>query len=306
MIRDTSDRATEPTPLLIVGAHKAGTTSLYGALGRHPQIHAPRIKEPGYFSLVHAPSGHQRAAYRRRFAGAPPGTRYWLDGSTSYGQTVKYPGIANRIRCALPGDVRIVFLTRDPLQRIASGYAELRSEWARSVSPQLRDCIDELVEPTLYRTHIDAYREAFGHDKVFLSSLETLRSRPDTVFESLLSWLELAPVPLRLPELNRMEDKSMPPSWADRPTMARLRRAASTIPASPRRHLASAAAPLLRHFGTEPTRSTVTWADLGPRAEEVRAEARWTVQQLDHDPRWPSLADVTDSPAESVAASPLR
>ena len=37
---------------LVVGAAKAGTTSLYGYLGSHPQVFMPRtVKEPLYFVL---------------------------------------------------------------------------------------------------------------------------------------------------------------------------------------------------------------------------------------------------------------
>ena len=34
----------------IVGAGKAGTTSLYHYLGQHPQIYMSRVKEPSYFA----------------------------------------------------------------------------------------------------------------------------------------------------------------------------------------------------------------------------------------------------------------
>ena len=37
---------------LIIGAMKAGTTSLYRFLGEHHDIYMSPIKEPGFFSLV--------------------------------------------------------------------------------------------------------------------------------------------------------------------------------------------------------------------------------------------------------------
>lgn len=36
--------------IFIVGAAKAGTTSLYYLLGQHPQLCTPVVKEPNYFS----------------------------------------------------------------------------------------------------------------------------------------------------------------------------------------------------------------------------------------------------------------
>ena len=44
---------------LVVGAHKAGTTSILDSLAQHPKISAPTTKEPHYFcaelvlSLIH-------------------------------------------------------------------------------------------------------------------------------------------------------------------------------------------------------------------------------------------------------------
>jgi hypothetical protein len=38
----------------IVGAPKAGTTSLYAYPGQHPQVYMCPIKEPGYFAPEHA------------------------------------------------------------------------------------------------------------------------------------------------------------------------------------------------------------------------------------------------------------
>ncbi len=36
----------------IIGAPKAGTTSMWDLLRRHPDIFMPRLKEPAFFSLA--------------------------------------------------------------------------------------------------------------------------------------------------------------------------------------------------------------------------------------------------------------
>jgi hypothetical protein len=284
------DECSAPIPLLIIGAHKAGTTSLYAALAEHPQISGPDPKEPGFFSLQANPTEGQRSRYRRRGSRTGAGIRYWMDGSTSYGQTLKFPGVAQRIRTELGPDTRVIFMARDPLARISSGYLELRSEWARSVAAGIGDCIDELVEPTLYRAHIQTYEDIFGSDQVAVRSLEQLLARPSEVLAEIIAWLGLDPAPLQLPALNRAEQKSMPPTWADRRWIRQLRHFGGRLPSGPRRQLALAFNPMLRRLGTAPERVAVTWEDLGPWGARVRDEAVWCATRLGDDPRWPSLS----------------
>jgi hypothetical protein len=110
---------------LIVGAQRAGTTSLFRALMRHPGVIAPvRRKEAHFFDRRFA-SG--LSAYRAEFAtglarrrreaivGFPPitgeATPYYLF----------HPLVPLRVAASLP-DVRIVVLLRDPVSRAHSHY----------------------------------------------------------------------------------------------------------------------------------------------------------------------------------------
>ena len=75
---------------LVIGVPKAGTTALYAALVRHPQLYLPAIKEPKFFLTDNAPPAgrggpgdvqtYQEQIWRRRdyealMDSAPPGTR---------------------------------------------------------------------------------------------------------------------------------------------------------------------------------------------------------------------------------------
>ncbi len=109
----------------IVGAAKAGTTSLFDSLAQHPQVFTPRVKEPNHFSTI-APPPERRAffpsirdesEYLALFAAARP-EQVTGEASTSY---LWDPEAAARIHAVAPG-ARIVAMLRDPVERAWSHY----------------------------------------------------------------------------------------------------------------------------------------------------------------------------------------
>ncbi len=107
---------------LVIGAQKAGTTSLYAQLCTHPSIGAALRKEVHWFDRSH----RRGADYRTYFP-----TRRDLDQrarATGVGITGEatpfllcHPLAPARVRAMLP-DVRLVVLLRDPVARAVSGY----------------------------------------------------------------------------------------------------------------------------------------------------------------------------------------
>lgn len=99
---------------LILGAQKAGTTSLAGWLSAHPRCWIAPEKEVHYFDL-----GYENGDdwYRSRFQNAP--------STSCAGEATPYylfhPGCAARITAALP-EVRLIAILRNPVERAVSGY----------------------------------------------------------------------------------------------------------------------------------------------------------------------------------------
>src|SRR3954469_19217742 len=110
--------------LFIVGAAKAGTTSLWTALGELPEVFMSPLKEPHFFSGVtprrewasHFPTVTTEAEYHQLFKGAGD-ARYLGDASTSY----LWAGsrAAEAIRRHNP-EARIIAMLRDPVDRAYS------------------------------------------------------------------------------------------------------------------------------------------------------------------------------------------
>ncbi|MGG5260994.1 sulfotransferase family protein [Phycicoccus avicenniae] len=148
-----------PAPdALVVGAPKAGTSALHAALARHPDVFAPRVKEPKYYLCGDAPPSAYRGpgdahsqqewVWRRRdyeglFAPAPPGALR-IESTPFY---LYLPDARRRIAEDLP-TARFVVLLRDPVDRAYSNWMHLRADGLEPVDDFGRACDreDERVE----------------------------------------------------------------------------------------------------------------------------------------------------------------
>ncbi len=99
---------------VVIGAQKAGTTSLHGALGQHPRVMLPAAKEVHYFTLH---SEQPLSWYAAQFADA--------DAEQLCGEATPYylfhPAVPARLARCLP-DARLIVLLRDPVARTLSHY----------------------------------------------------------------------------------------------------------------------------------------------------------------------------------------
>jgi hypothetical protein len=137
--------------LFVIGAAKAGTTSLHHYLGQHPDIFMSPLKEPNFFAFTgtvpsfggpdeagrpffeqdrlrrekYAYSTLDRAEYERLFLQGK-GRRYRGESSAAY---LYFPGSAGRIRAATP-DARIIAVLRHPVERAFSKYQQMRRDRA--------------------------------------------------------------------------------------------------------------------------------------------------------------------------------
>ena len=114
---------------LIIGAAKAGTTSLYAYLKQHPDIYMSEVKEPRFFAPEVftnynevARNGARRVPftfeeYQELFAGVTDETAIG-EASTEY---LYFPGVPARIKQSIP-DIKLIAVLRNPVERAFSAY----------------------------------------------------------------------------------------------------------------------------------------------------------------------------------------
>lgn len=119
---------------LIVGAAKAGTTSLYYYMQQHPEISFPKLKEPKYFSSKFLKFPHNGPGdksvdkyavknwveYKKLFENLK--NKYVGEASPDYLFYSKFT--ANEIFNTL-GDIPIIIILRDPVKRAFSAFSYL-------------------------------------------------------------------------------------------------------------------------------------------------------------------------------------
>jgi hypothetical protein len=158
---------------LIIGAMKAGTTSLYHYLRAHPEVSMPPVKELDFFvGRVNWRRGLDW--YAKHFEGAA-GASAIGEASTAY---TKYPvveGVPERIVAHLP-DVRLIYVVRDPIERIRSHYQHrvaLGAERAPLRQAVLQNPM--YLNCSRYALQLEQYLKHFQRDQILLLTSEDLR-----------------------------------------------------------------------------------------------------------------------------------
>jgi len=172
--------------LFLVGAAKAGTTSVYDELARHPAIYMSPMKEPHYFSRIR-PSPERAAffphitdedEYKALFDGVTE-ERLVGEASTSY---LWDANAAERIQSVAP-DASILIMLRNPVERAYSQYwndvregIEARSftnalAEERGSGPGVWGVTSLYLDCGRYANQVQRYLERFG-ERVCVSFFE--------------------------------------------------------------------------------------------------------------------------------------
>jgi hypothetical protein len=192
---------------LIVGAMKAGTTTLYRDLCRLPEVFMPEQKEPE--TLVRFDNLDQiRADYHDLFPRASAG-KLRGEASTAYTKRPEFEGAAERAFALTGGDLKIVYIRRDPIERIVSHFrhdAQL-GIIRGSFSEALRHHAG-LIEFSRYDWQIAPWKELFGEEAVLEIHLDGLACDREGTVRRVLS--HIGADPEKLPRLSgsRIENEA--------------------------------------------------------------------------------------------------
>ena len=231
--------------LLIVGAMRGGTTTLYHYLVRHPAVAGAQLdKEVHYFDLHHAAGlGWYRARFPTRWAlrrlGPRGGGVARVVEATPY--YLFHPLVPERVAAELP-HARVIALLRDPVERAWShyrhevdlGYESLPFDEAIAREPErLAEAEQRMrVDPDFassahqhhsylargrYAEQLDRWFRVVPREQVLVLRSEDLYVRPEATFERVLAFLELPPwSPDRFRTLNAASSTDLPPATQQR------------------------------------------------------------------------------------------
>jgi hypothetical protein len=203
---------------LIIGAMKAGTTSLYHYLRPHPQIFMSRIKELNFFDKQGTwPRGF--GWYAKQFREARPSAVALGEASPLYTQHPHHAGIPERIAAHLP-DVRLIYVVRDPIERIRSHYQHLVAVGLER-KPVDRAVLENplYLNVSRYAFQIEQYLPHVPRERILVITSESLRDDRSAIIKRVYSFLGVTAdfVPPTLErEFYRTKDRPVyPPAvWA--------------------------------------------------------------------------------------------
>ena len=167
---------------LIIGAQKAGTTTLYRDLLSNPNIYMPDDKEPGNLGDDHILSVEGKTQYAKLFVRAQK-KQLCGEASTGYTKRPDIEGVAKRARTLLGPDLKIIYLVRQPVARTISHHNHLanngRAPHDINLAIQELPC---LINYSRYAMQAAPWVDAFGHHAIrFIQFEDYIANRKKTI-----------------------------------------------------------------------------------------------------------------------------
>ncbi|MEL7484412.1 MAG: sulfotransferase domain-containing protein [Planctomycetota bacterium] len=181
---------------LIIGAMKAGTTTLYRDLLTHPRVFFPIDKEPEHLTREDVLTDAGRAGYAELFAGAQP-DQLCGEASTAYTKRPTFEGVAKHATTLLGNEFRVIYLMREPVARTRSHHRHERA-LGDVTTDDLGEAIKrhpELLDYSRYAMQLEPWLDALGPDRVLPLEMEAYTADRAATVGRVQSFLGLEPRP---------------------------------------------------------------------------------------------------------------
>ena len=212
-----SAREKDVLDFIVIGAQKAGTTSLYEYMRQHPEISVPAAKEAFYFNDDERIARGWDVYLDRHFGLASPRTKWgtftpqymWGGISRAGGTAPRSVGgvraVPERIRDQT-GTARLIAILRDPVERAISHHAmaAMNGSDSRSASEALRERLRPaaLTEARAsssnrlgyltfgeYGRILAGYYDTFAADQILVLYLADLQRDPGSVVRRIFEFV---------------------------------------------------------------------------------------------------------------------
>jgi len=272
---------------IVIGGQKCGTSSLHSYLDAHPSVSMSKPKELDFFGGPGFANWDRGLDwYRARFSPQAP-----VRGESSPSYTA-YPFVTEaprRMHAVVP-EARLIYLVRDPIERLLSQYVHVVAHGAepRSLARIFADRPPEhtpYVTQSCYWLQLEQYLELFAPERILVVDQSDLSSDRVRTMAGVFRFLgvdDSVESPAWGRELNRSSDKRRPRRLLGGPggrASARLLRRLPERAAAPLRPILTR--PIERPTLDRALRERLA-AALRPDAERLRAHtgqafATWSV-----------------------------
>jgi len=198
---------------LIIGAAKAGTTSLCHYLSQHPDVYISEKKEPRFFSpefYSQDTNGLRRKNFREKVFSLEEYLRLFEgvqaekavgEASTEY---LYYPRTPQRIKDSIPG-AKLIAILRNPVERAFSAYCYQLRDGCETLSfeqaiTQSTTRADEHWRPgwlypqsSYYYQQLKRYYDLFPAEQIQIHLFSDLKQNPNAVCQKTFDFLGVDP-----------------------------------------------------------------------------------------------------------------
>ena len=159
--------------IVVIGSMKAGTTSLFRYLASHPDVVPSSVKETNFFT-TDEDFNKGLDWYRSLFRQAG---RSAIEASPNYTKRHVFPGVPARMQAILP-DARLIYLLRDPVDRIVSHYIHnyANGRETRPLSEIVTNPDSGYIQTSRYYFQLQAFLAFYPEQQICLVESERLRN----------------------------------------------------------------------------------------------------------------------------------
>ncbi len=174
---------------VVIGAMKAGTSSLYQWLACQPEVTLPATKEPHFFSRDQV---WERGLdwYSSLFSTAR--SQLVGEASTTYTNPELCSMAASRMAEVVPS-ARLIYVLRHPVERLRSHYRHMvvHGTEKRPLAEVLADPTNQLVRRSKYFACLDPYTRLFSREQICIVRMEDLLDPKGSAWPEVLAHLGL-------------------------------------------------------------------------------------------------------------------
>ena len=173
--------------LIVIGALKCGTTSLHYYLNLHPQISMSTKKELNFF--IEERNWPKGVAWYRSYFRA----NAKIHGESSPGYTAypRFRGVPERMASLIP-DAKLLYVVRDPLERIISHYVQSQAAGheSRSLAEALNDfSTNYYIKCSQYGMQMERYLNHFPPSNILVVQAEELALKRAATLKTIFRFL---------------------------------------------------------------------------------------------------------------------
>ena len=161
---------------ILVGGMKCGTTSLNAYIRQHPEIASPKRARDVHFFSSDENWAQGWGWYDAHWGFDPAQHRVRYESTTQYAKFPQYPHVAKRM-AELPGELKLLYLLRDPFERIESHLAHNVAR-GHATFEEFRKTLPRAIQFSKYAMQIEKFREHLPEAEILLLDFNELKRDP--------------------------------------------------------------------------------------------------------------------------------